>query len=118
MGASPRGSTTLAVPASSRGTPSATTVASTTLTRLAMTTLRRRAERFHLDRQLDQETKLVLACEANGMVPQLERVADEYGVRVISSGGFDSTTAKYHLAEAIAEEGRPVEVLHIGDYDC
>jgi hypothetical protein len=71
-----------------------------------MVTLRRRAERFRLDRQQDQEVKLVIACEAAGMVPQLERVADEYGVPVITGGGFDSTTRRYDLAEAISEEDR------------
>ena len=51
------------------------------------------------------------------MVPQLESVAKDYGVPVISSGGFDSLTTKHSLAEDIAASDRPVEVLHIGDHD-
>lgn len=51
------------------------------------------------------------------MVPQLEQVARHFGVPVISGGGFDSTTNRYALAEAIVNEDRPVEVLHIGDHD-
>ena len=75
------------------------------------------AERFRLDRQQGQPTKLVLACEAQGMVPQLESVAAGFGVPVISGGGFDSVTAKYNLAEDLAAYDSPVEVLHIGDHD-
>ena len=51
------------------------------------------------------------------MVPQLERVAHEYGVPVLSSGGFDSVTDKHDFAQEVADDGRPTEVLHIGDHD-
>ncbi len=50
------------------------------------------------------------------MVPQLERVAHRYGVPVISSGGFDSLTAKHDMAERYAGIGETL-VLHLGDYD-
>ena len=82
-----------------------------------MAQLRRTAERFRLDRQQGQPTKIVLACEAQGMVPQLESVAAGFGVPVISGGGFDSVTAKYNLAKDLAAYDSPVEVLHIGDHD-
>jgi hypothetical protein len=52
-----------------------------------------------------------------GMVPQLARVAHANGVPVLSSGGFDSVTEKYVFAVEIADDGRPTEVLHIGDHD-
>ena len=52
-----------------------------------------------------------------GLVPQLESVATDYGVPVISGGGFDLVTAKYSLAEDLAAYDSPVEVLHIGDHD-
>jgi hypothetical protein len=58
-----------------------------------------------------------MGCEAAGMVPQLARVADPFGVSVISGGGFDSLTAKHDLAQEIAKSIRPVRFLHIGDYD-
>ena len=51
------------------------------------------------------------------MVPQLYRVACEYGVPVASSGGFDSVTAKHDAAQRFQWYGLPVVVLHIGDYD-
>lgn len=72
---------------------------------------------FRLDRDEGQETKLIVWCEAAGMGPQLERVADGYGVLVFSSGGFDSLTEKHRFAEQAARSERPVEVLSVGDLD-
>jgi len=51
------------------------------------------------------------------MVPQLARVAESYGIPVMSSSGFESTTDKYRFAEELAGHDRPTEVLHIGDHD-
>ena len=51
------------------------------------------------------------------MAPQLARVADPFGVTVMSGGGFDSLTDKFNFAERLAGEERPTEVLHIGDHD-
>ena len=50
------------------------------------------------------------------MVPQLERVASEYGISVLSSGGFDSVTSKHSVARRISD-WECVHVLHIGDHD-
>lgn len=72
---------------------------------------------FRLDRDEGQETKLIVWCEAAGMRPQLECVADGYGVLVFSSGGFDSLTEKHRFAEQVARSERPVEVLSVGDLD-
>jgi len=77
----------------------------------------RGAERYLRDRTEGQERKLVLWCEAKGMVPQIERVAEPWGVSVLSSGGFDSTTIKHDFARECANADRPVTVLHIGDHD-
>lgn len=74
------------------------------------------AKGYRLDRQAGQERKLVLWCEAGGMVPQLVRVASEYSVPVYSSGGFDSVTAKHAVAEDFSRL-RCATVLHIGDLD-
>jgi hypothetical protein len=65
------------------------------------------------DRQEGQQKRLVVYCEAAGMVPQLARVANPFGVSVISSGGFDSLTEK-HL---FGQDRYDIEVLHIGDFD-
>jgi len=78
--------------------------------------VRETAKQFRLDRQHGQPVRLWLLCEAAGMAPMLSKTAAEYGVPVLSSGGFDSLTAKRDLAEALARV-EVAEVLHIGDHD-
>jgi hypothetical protein len=73
------------------------------------------AEGLRLERQRGQERRLVLWCEASGMVPQLARVADPFGIEVCSSGGFDSLTDKHRIGKLWAD--LTVTVLHIGDHD-
>ena len=80
-------------------------------------TVQAMAKDFTLDRSTGQRRRLVAICEAAGMVPQLERVANPLGVTVMSGGGFDSLTDKHKFAAALAEHDRPTEVLHIGDHD-
>lgn len=81
-------------------------------------TVRDTARSFRLDRQANQPRRLVVMCEAAGMVPQLERVAHSYGVEVMSSGGFDSTIAKHALACKVARNpSAAAEILHVGDHD-
>lgn len=78
------------------------------------------AEGFLLDRQAGQEIRLWVLCEAGGMAPMLARVANPYGVPVLTSGGFDSLTAKHDLARELAgrmQDGAGAEVLHLGDLD-
>ncbi|MET4127173.1 hypothetical protein ACSSV6_000560 [Roseovarius sp. MBR-38] len=78
------------------------------------------AEGFTLDRQDRQPVRLWTLCEAGGMAPMLARVANPYGVPVLTSGGFDSLTAKHDLARELAaamDMGQPAEILHIGDLD-
>jgi len=79
-------------------------------------TVHQAAKKIRFDRQRGQRTRLAVWCEAAGMVPQLEMVAGDYGVPVLSSGGFDSITSKHAMAEDFARYDS-VEVLHLGDYD-
>jgi glycine/D-amino acid oxidase-like deaminating enzyme len=74
------------------------------------------ARNFRLPRQTGQPRRLLIAVEAAGMVPQVERVAAPFGVPISSGGGFDSLAAKRDLARLLAKWGR-AEVLHIGDHD-
>ena len=74
------------------------------------------AQNFRFPRQRGQPRRLLIAVEAAGMVPQVERVAAPFGIPVSSGGGFDSLTAKHDLACLLAGWGR-AEVLHIGDHD-
>ena len=71
-------------------------------------------EAARMDLQSFQEHRIFVWCEAAGMVPQLSRVAHQYGVTVISSGGFDSLTMKHDMAGELC--GHSI-VLHLGDYD-
>jgi hypothetical protein len=82
-----------------------------------LSAVRAQAERLVLDCTAGQPTRLIVMCEAAGTVPQLARVAEPYGVPVISSGGFESVTEKHRLAVDLADDGRSTEVLHIGDHD-
>jgi hypothetical protein len=75
------------------------------------------AKYFRLDRQQGQPNRLLIVVEARGMKPQIETVADGYGVPVIGSGGFDSLTAEYDLAGRLGHHDGLTEVLHIGDHD-
>jgi len=72
---------------------------------------------FRLDFMQYQPRHVEVLCEAGGMVPQLERVAEPYGVTVRSSGGFDSTTVKHQLGQLYGSQTKPVIVLHVGDLD-
>jgi hypothetical protein len=82
-----------------------------------MATVHAMAKGFTLDHSAGQATRLVVICEAGGMVPQLERVVHPFGVTVMSGGGFDSTTDRHNFAAALAGHERATEVLHIGDHD-
>ena len=72
---------------------------------------------FQLDFMQYQPRYIELICEAGGMVPQLQKVAEFYGVTVRSSGGFDSTTVKHSLGLHYANQQKPVIFLHVGDLD-
>lgn len=78
------------------------------------------AQHFRLDRQAGQAVRLWVLCEASGMAPMLARVVNPFGVPVLTSGGFDSLTAKHELAQELAlamHDGMGAEVLHLGDLD-
>jgi hypothetical protein len=79
--------------------------------------VRYQAGRIILDHSVGQITRLVVNCEAVGMAPQLGRIANPFGVKIISSGGFESTTERYNFARELADQDRPTEVLDIGDHD-
>ena len=75
------------------------------------------ASGYRLNRQIGQPMFTLLACEAGGMIPQMERVAEPFGVPVLSGGGFDSVSVKHDLGREVARSARIVRLLHVGDYD-
>ncbi|MEP3248062.1 MAG: hypothetical protein ABJN40_05915 [Sneathiella sp.] len=74
-------------------------------------------EDFKLDRQLAQEIRTYVWCEAGGMVPQLASAMEEFDIPVLSSGGFDSVTTKHNFAKEISDSGGKTMILHLGDHD-
>lgn len=80
-------------------------------------TLKYSAEHYERDVQVGQDVYVELWCEAEGMMPQLERATRDYCVPVYSAGGFLSVTATYEIAERALGRDVPTVLLHIGDYD-
>lgn len=79
--------------------------------------VRRLGQNYTRNKLADQEHHIEVWCEAAGMLPQLDDVAEPYSVKVYSSGGFDSLTAKKDLADRICRIEKPTVILHLGDYD-
>lgn len=79
--------------------------------------VRRMGQNYTRDKLAAQELHIEVWCEAAGMLPQLDDVAEPYSVKAYSSGGFDSLTAKKDLAARICRIGKPAVILHLGDYD-
>lgn len=75
------------------------------------------ANNYIKNKRISQPYDVYLLAEAAGMMPQLARVAAPYSVPVMSSGGFDSLTAKYDMAAEVKQNGKPAIFLHVGDYD-
>jgi hypothetical protein len=57
-------------------------------------TVKYQAGQFRLDRTLGQKSRLVVICEAAGMVPQLARVCDPFGITAMSGGGLLTVRAE------------------------
>lgn len=75
------------------------------------------ADYYSRDKLEDQPVHVELWCEAAGMVPQLERVANPYSVPVYSTGGFSSVTVTYEIADRALQRDKPTVFLHVGDFD-
>lgn len=75
------------------------------------------ARLYKRNKQTRQPVRIILLVEAAGMLPQIVKAVEPYGLSVISSSGFDSLTMKYELAQDILSDDRPTVLLHIGDLD-
>ena len=76
-----------------------------------------RAEHYHRAEQEGQASYLVAWCEHRGLADILAPVANEYGVPLIPSGGYDGLAARYHEAEQAVDRDVPTVVLHLSDLD-
>jgi hypothetical protein len=83
--------------------------------------VRQQGERYQRDKLARQDADVRVYCESAGMMPQLRRVTRNYSIPVYSCSGFESLTAKYDLAEAVAQahtyRGCKTVILHLGDHD-
>ena len=79
--------------------------------------LRSMGRRYTRNKLAGQELHIEVWCEAAGMLPQIDDVAEPYSVKAYSSGGFDSLTAKKDLANRIVRIEKPAIILHLGDFD-
>lgn len=80
--------------------------------------LRRAAANVEIDQQEGQPERILVWTEAAGMVPMLANaVGDRFGVDVISTSGYDSTTVRHNIGREIARDSVPWTILHIGDHD-
>jgi hypothetical protein len=61
------------------------------------------AENYSLHRATGQPRHVEAWCEAAGMVPQLGRVSNQYGVDACSASGFDGVDLKHNTALAAIE---------------
>lgn len=79
--------------------------------------MRRRAQRYRRDVLADQDCYIEVWCEAAGMQGQLAAVSHRYSVQTYASGGFNSLSCKFAVAQRICAEGRRAAILHLGDCD-
>lgn len=75
------------------------------------------ADQHERDVQQDQDRRVIVVCEAKGMLHLIARVAHQYSARVQSSGGADGIKPKYDLAHEIAESGTDHVIFYVSDYD-
>lgn len=75
------------------------------------------AEEYERFPAIGQPKRVEVWCEAQGMVPQLARVATPLGASVYSTGGFSSVTVTHEIAWRVACRSVPTMFLHVGDLD-
>jgi hypothetical protein len=75
------------------------------------------AEYYRRDLHAGQPRRVIVWCEAAGMVPQIEDACGGLPVRVRSGSGMNSVTLIYEQAQEIVADGRPTVILYVGDLD-
>lgn len=72
---------------------------------------------YRRDRTEGQDVSIYLAVEKAGMVVQLEKWFDEFGVPILALGGYSSQTYTQDVANDVDARGRPAILLYAGDFD-
>ena len=75
------------------------------------------ANSFQMDRLADQDVRIEIFCEAEGMLPLIAQAVSEYTVPVYSGGGFNSLTSVRNCAGRAIEDPRDTLIINFGDYD-
>lgn len=81
------------------------------------TRLRDYAAGYRRDRQEGQPVRVEMWCETVGMMPQIARVAEKFGVPTFGCGGFPSLTVVRGAVERAASRDVDTVLLHVGDHD-
>lgn len=72
---------------------------------------------YRRDRTEGQEEAVYLGVEKHGIVAQLEAWFSDYGLRILSLGGYSSQTYVDKIAQDAEEDGRPAVLIYAGDWD-
>jgi hypothetical protein len=75
------------------------------------------AERFRLDRVSTQTSQLWLFLEKSTLETIALSAVHDFGVPVVAVRGYGSQTILDDAKRAMLLDGRPVEVLYVGDFD-
>jgi hypothetical protein len=75
------------------------------------------ARTYQRNKLVNQRARIEVWCEAAGMMHQLGAVANPYSIPVYSCSGFDSTSARYDIAQRIVAYPQDSVILHLGDAD-
>ncbi|MET7299080.1 hypothetical protein [Embleya sp. NPDC005575] len=72
---------------------------------------------YRTDRRYVQSSRLELWSETEGVVPQLVRVGEPFGISTYSGSGFAGLKGKHDAAERAIAGGVKTVILHVGDHD-
>ena len=75
------------------------------------------AEHYRRDLHAGQPRRVIVWCEAAGMVPQIEDACAGLPVLVRSGSGMNSVTLLKEQADESVDDERPTVVLYVGDLD-
>lgn len=72
---------------------------------------------YSRERDENQEYSVYLGIEKHGMVQQLRRWFNKYGVAIAPLGGYSSQTYVDEIIEDVTNSGRPAVLIYAGDFD-
>jgi len=79
--------------------------------------LQQTAEFYRRNIWADLDEHVEIWVEKDALAGVIYPVTAEYGVPLMVSRGFSSETFAFEAAQSYAEDGRPVHVYHLGDFD-